>query len=205
MMQLNDNHKIQILIAELQERYNASHKIRERSTQFTLWISGMAIGLAWMLISNPTLTVFQRAAITILIAALFMGSLYFIISLWRGFKKNREAIIRCERGLGMHNAGVFIAEEALLPSEYNDNKSRWSDHFCTLCIWLVVVLISLILLTWSCPSSKSSCRGETSCQKVYYEKNQQNKSPSANSETEKMANDKKQQVNQGVINGKPQQ
>lgn len=52
MIQLNNDQKLQVLITELQERYNASHKIRERSTQFTLWISGMAIGLGWLLISR---------------------------------------------------------------------------------------------------------------------------------------------------------
>ncbi len=36
MIHLNNDQKLQVLITELQERYNASHKIRERSIQFTL-------------------------------------------------------------------------------------------------------------------------------------------------------------------------
>lgn len=56
-MHLNENQKLQVLLADLQERYNASHKIRERSIKFTLWISGMAIGLGWLLISQKGLVI----------------------------------------------------------------------------------------------------------------------------------------------------
>ncbi len=35
-MELSENQKHQTLLAVLQERYNASHKMRERSIQFTL-------------------------------------------------------------------------------------------------------------------------------------------------------------------------
>ena len=63
MIHLNEDQKLQVLITELQERYNASHKIRERSIQFTLWISGMAIGLGWLLISQQTLVLTQKIAL----------------------------------------------------------------------------------------------------------------------------------------------
>ena len=151
MIQLNDDQKLQVLLVELQERYNASHKIRERSTRFTLWISGMAIGLAWLLISQNELVLAQRFALTLLVLALFMGTFFFVIGLRRGFQKNREALIRSERALYMHDSGVYLADAALLPAEYNKTKTRWSDHFCTLCIWLVVVAVSLLILTWTCP------------------------------------------------------
>lgn len=69
---------------QLQERYSASHKMRERGTQFTLWISGMAIGLAWLLISQTGMTLTQRIALTLLIGALSAGSLIFIRGLQKG-------------------------------------------------------------------------------------------------------------------------
>ena len=69
-VKLKDDHKIQILLIELQERYVAAHKMRERSTRFTIWLSGMAVGLAWLLISQKTLVLSQRLALTLLIATL---------------------------------------------------------------------------------------------------------------------------------------
>ncbi len=151
MMELKDDQKFDVLIAELQERYNASHKIRERSIQFILWISGMAIGLGWLLINQKTFVLSQRIALTLLSLALFAGTLYFLMGLKRGFRKNREAMINCERSMGMHDSGVYLAEGALLPTEYSRTDRRWSDHFHTLYVWLILVAVSLLILTWTCP------------------------------------------------------
>ena len=158
MNQLNDDQKVSVLLAILQERYNASHKIRERSIKFTLWISGMAIGLGWLLISQKSLFLPQRIALTLLILALFAGTLYFLMGLRRGFQKNREVTINCERALGMHDDGVFSSDDPLLPKEYTLTKRRWSDHFHTLYGWVILVGISLLILTWTCedPSKKVS-------------------------------------------------
>ena len=151
IMDLNKDQKLQVLLTSLQERYNASHKIRERSIRFTLWISGMAIGLGWLLISQKTFVLSQRIALTLLILALFAGTLYFLMGLKRGFRKNREAMINCERSMGMHDSGIYLAEGALLPTEYSRTDRRWSDHFHTLYVWLILVGMSLLILTWACP------------------------------------------------------
>lgn len=150
-MRLSENQKIQVLLAELQERYNASHRIRERSIRFTLWISGMAIGLGWLLITQKTLMFSQRIALTLLILALFAGTLYFIMGLKRGFRKNRESMINTERALGMYDPGTYLEEISLLPEEYSQLKGRWSNHFHTLYGWLILVTIAMLILTWTSP------------------------------------------------------
>lgn len=155
-MNLNENQRFQVTLAALQERYNVSHRIRERSIQFTLWISGMAIALGWLLISQQSLAFSQRVALTLLITAFFMGTLLFILALQRGFRSNREAMIRSERALGMHDAGIYLADAPLLPTEYNCTKRKWSDHFCTLCVWLILVAVSLSILTWTSPDPAKS-------------------------------------------------
>ena len=155
-MHLNEDQKLQVLLAGLQERYNASHKIRERSIQFTLWISGMAIGLGWLLISQKELVIPHRVSLTLLILALFAGTIYFLMGLRRGFRKNREAMINCEHALGMHDSGVYLTEESLLPFEYSRANRKWSDHFHTLYAWLILVAVSLLILTWTCPKPKKN-------------------------------------------------
>lgn len=166
MVKLSEDQKLQVLLVELQERYNASHKIRARSIQFTLWISGMAIGLGWLLISQKPLFFSQRAALTLLIAALFAGTVYFIMGLRRGFRKNREAMIRCERALGMHEPGIYLNDQSLLPAEYSTTERKWSDHFFTLCVWLILVAMALFILTWSCPNPTKKLSPKINTEKV---------------------------------------
>ena len=50
MIELDNNQKPQVLMHSFLESYNAAHQIRARSMQFVLLISGMAIGLSWLLI-----------------------------------------------------------------------------------------------------------------------------------------------------------
>jgi hypothetical protein len=55
-MEIPENQKIKVLMAQLEERYTASHKMRDRSMQFGLWILGLGLGMVWVLISKVTLT-----------------------------------------------------------------------------------------------------------------------------------------------------
>jgi len=150
-VQLKDDHKIQILLIELQERYVAAHKMRERSLRFTIWLSGMAVGLAWLLISQKTLVLSQRLALTLLIATLWTGAGFFILGLRKGFQSNRRAMIKSERALGMYESGIYLKEDSLLPAAYKRTNTKWNDHFSTLCIWLCVIAFSLLALAWTCP------------------------------------------------------
>jgi hypothetical protein len=151
IVQLKDEHKIQVLLIELQERYAAAHKMRERSTRFTIWLSGMAVGLAWLLISQKILEFSQRLALTMLIVTLWAGYGVFILGLRKGFQSNRRAMIKSEKALGMYEAGVYLQENSLLPAEYKQTKGKWNDHFSTLCLWLCFMALSLLILTWTCP------------------------------------------------------
>jgi hypothetical protein len=51
-LELDEGRKFQVLLAELQERYAAAHKMRERGLQFVLWLSGIALGLFSVYISS---------------------------------------------------------------------------------------------------------------------------------------------------------
>ena len=151
MVQLKDDHKIQVLLIDLQERYAAAHKMRERSTKFTIWLSGMSIGLAWLLIRHQTLALSQRLALSLLIATLWTGAGIFILGLRKGFQSNRSAMIKSEQALGMYEIGIYLQEDSLLPEAYKRTKGKWNDHFSTLCVWLCFVALSLLILAWTCP------------------------------------------------------
>lgn len=149
---MEKNDKVQIVLSSLQERYNASHKIRERSVQFVLWLSGLAVGLGWILISEQIFTFYQKIALTLLITALFVGALCFLWGLMKGANNNRNTLIRHEEALKMYESGVYLPDKSLLPEAYCKINLRWTDHFCTLFIWLIVMAMSLIILTWTCPN-----------------------------------------------------
>jgi len=151
MVQLKDDQKIQVMLIQLQERYAAAHKMRERSTKFTIGLSGMAIGLAWLLVSHQTLSFYQRIALTLLIATLWTGAGIFILGLRKGFQSNRKAMIKSERALGMYETGIYLNDDSLLPVTYKLTNSKWSHHFSTLCVWLCFVAISLLILAWTRP------------------------------------------------------
>ena len=166
MMQLNHDQKQQVLLAVLQERYSASHKIRERSIQFTMWISGMAILLGWLLITERALGLSQRVALTLLILPLFAGTIHFISGLARGFRKNREVMIICERALGLHDSGIYLKDCPLLPTEYNRTKRKWSDHFFTLTVWLILMAGALFMLTWTHPNSTKDLLSDSKIEQI---------------------------------------
>lgn len=150
-MPLDHQQKFQVILAQLQERYDAAHKMRARGVQFTLWISGLAVGLSWILINKGPLPLTQQVGVTMLAAALAFGAIYFLSALAKGFHKNRQAMIRLESALGLHSEGVFTSQGVILPPDYRNAKRRWSDHFNSLMVWLAVVALALGVLIWSGP------------------------------------------------------
>ena len=148
-MNISEDKKPEILLAVLQERYVASHNMRARGMQFTLWLSGLALALSWVLISAAPLSTPQCWALTGLIVVLFAGTLYFIAALRRGFQNNRRAMISAEQALGMHESGTYLEDAPLLPGEYTSAKPKWNDHFRSLFVWILLLGVCLLVLTWT--------------------------------------------------------
>ena len=155
-MEFTDEQKQKVLLAVLQERYNASHTMRERSLRFTLWLSGMAIPIGWLLITKQQLFIGQKLALAMLIVALFGGTIWFLRGLRRGFEKNRQVMIRCEQVFGLYEKGAYLADSALLSQEYGSPTKKLSDHFSTISVWLLTVAVSLQLLIWTAPTAVDS-------------------------------------------------
>lgn len=156
---LTNEQRFQVLMAQLQERYAAWHQIRSRSMQFTLWILGLAIAGTWNLLQNPCSFYQQRFASSALVLLLAFTATYFLASLARGARTNREALINIETALGNHKNRQFLADKPLLPVEYQDTKPRASSHFRTLYALLAVTSLYLLVAIWlpfgGCPSEKS--------------------------------------------------
>ena len=70
VIQLSADHRFQILVAQINERYQAWHHMRARSMQFTLWILGLAVAASWNLLQDPSGHHSQRIAATGLVLLL---------------------------------------------------------------------------------------------------------------------------------------
>ena len=146
-----DGKKIDILMAQLAERYTALHKMRDRSMQFALWILGLSLGLAWLLISQITLNRTQMFVLGIFLFIIGILVLNFLRAINRGFNNNRDVMIKIETLLKLHEEGSYWSTEPVLPKEFSENKFRWSGHFPTLYLLIIAVFILLIILTFASP------------------------------------------------------
>lgn len=155
-MEISEEKKFEILLAQLQERYEALHKMRDRSMQFVLWILGFGLGLAWLLINEASFTLEQKILISILLIILGATILYFVCSIGRGFNVTRKIIIKLETSLKLYDKNYYNISDSVLPMEYSSKKTGLNGHFKTLNMLIVVVLLSLIILTWTNPCKPKS-------------------------------------------------
>ncbi len=161
-MEIPTGKEIDILLAQLQERYGACHKMRDRSTQFSLWILGFGLGMAWLLITGPALSIQQRTVVCLFLLSVGFVSFLFIHAIERGFNNNREIVIRLENSLKFYEAGSYGSEHSILPAEFLDKKAKWSGHFRTLYYLMGLVFVLLIILTIINPCESKPVTGRTS-------------------------------------------
>ena len=95
-MEILEEKKIEILLAQLGERYTALHNMRDRSMQFALWILGFGLGMAWLLINEVTLNILQIITLVIFLAVIGLLSINFVRAIEQGFNNNRNVMVKIE-------------------------------------------------------------------------------------------------------------
>ena len=154
-MQIAEKDKVNILINLLNERYNASHKIRERSLKFTIWILGFAIAFLWILLNETSFTFPQKWILTFLVIVIGGIAFWFLIALEKGLNNNRNVMIDLEDVLGCYKKGTYIASKTIYPNEYKEKEIRsWFAHFKSIYILLIPIAILLICLIWLKPTQQ---------------------------------------------------
>lgn len=137
--ELTQEQKFQILIETLKQRYEAAHKIRERSMQFSVWLFGYAILLIWAMVTECSPSLTQKILLASMSMVIFGASAWFIHSLDKGFDNNRDVMITCEKILGLYDVGCFSEGESVLPPSYAKCGRKAVNHFCTLEIMMVIL------------------------------------------------------------------
>lgn len=146
-MEFADEKRVDILMAQLSERYGALHKMRDRSMNFTLWILGLGLALAWLLISEVKLNGWQACTVAFFLFAIGFCSIIFIRAIHKGFNNSRNIIIRIERLLKFYEEDFYGPVGSVLPQEFSNKKCHWTGHFTTLYFLIAVVFIWLFILT----------------------------------------------------------
>lgn len=154
-MNINDDQKISVLTNMLNERYKAEHNMRDRSVNFTKWILGLGIALLWVLLIKTDLDSFTKFFSSAFIIIYSVLSFWFLLEICKGFKNNRNIIIRLENALSLYEKGNYLNDEAILPQEYKKpySNKRIPSHFLSLYGLLLILAIFLIGLVWLKPST----------------------------------------------------
>lgn len=147
-MQISNAKKIDILLNLLNERYAASHRMRERSLNFALWILGFGIGMVWMLLSQITLTFSQKIILTAFVIIIGYLTKIFLCAIEVGFDRNRKVMVKIEETLGCYKANIYNEGTALFPEEYKTLDKKETSHFKSLYKWVWVIIGVLIFLAW---------------------------------------------------------
>lgn len=153
-MEISKDKKIDILMNLLKERYEASHKMRERSYKFAIWILGFAIAVIWLLVSGLSLGVPQKIMLTLFVAISGLLTWNFLKSIDKGFVNNREVMIRIEEALGCYDENVYVENSSLLPPGYKDLSKTGTSHFRSLYRWLFCIAAVVFILIWLVPGTK---------------------------------------------------
>jgi hypothetical protein len=155
-VEISEENKLEILLSQLHERYEALHKMRDRSMQFTLWILGFGLGLVWLLINEIVLTLGQRITITIILLLIFIVTFIFVKAIGNGFAHNLKIMINIEKALQLYEKDTYGIGEAILPKEFCQQKIKLTGHFSTLYALIATVFLLLIILTWTNPCKRIS-------------------------------------------------
>jgi hypothetical protein len=150
-MQLNNDKKADILLNLLKERYEASHKMRERSLSFAIWIMGFGIALIWILLGGSPLGLWQKIVLTGFIVIASALTRRFLKSIETGFKNNHDVMVRIEDILGCYEKNIYVEAESLFPQKYKDLSNKDTSHFGSIYVWLVTMAFALILMIWLSP------------------------------------------------------
>jgi hypothetical protein len=147
-MNINDDKKVDILLSLLNERYDASHKMRERSLNFAIWILGFGIAVAWMLLRDINLSISQKVILTIFIVIIGYLTRKFLLCIEAGFNANKEVMITLEEALECYEQNKYMEGKSLYPEKYRNSGCTKTSHFKSLYEWIWVIIILLTSLIW---------------------------------------------------------
>jgi hypothetical protein len=153
MKKFSQTYKKDILIAALEERYEAMHVIRERVQSICVWTLGLMVTAAGWLMQNdifipPSRILFYLVALCVVLWTLRFK---YLSDLQRGFSSQQRVAARLESALSLYTPGVFDkAKDSIYPKRWEHAGSGNSEgkFFSStyLLLYIGVVILSLALM-----------------------------------------------------------
>lgn len=149
-MEISEQDKVRILLAQLERRYEAIEKIREQVYNISIWTLGIFLGAAGLIVQG-NIQLSLPAKIFLVIAGGFALAviLFYIRDLERGFRNQFQVVVQIEMLLGLGKQGFFAPEEELYPSEWAQAGTKlgrgrfFRNTYLLLCLGTVVLLVAI--------------------------------------------------------------
>ncbi len=151
-MEINSTEKISILLAALQERYNATHIIRARVENICTWTLGILVTAAGLFIGKATcLALNDKIVLSASLLAIFIILRFvFLRDLEKGFHSQFRAAARIEKILLLFDKGVYD-HEPVYPENWNKSGQKDCDgkyfrsNYILLYLGFVIIMSSIWL------------------------------------------------------------
>jgi len=132
-MTLDDGQKVDVLLAALEERYQALRTIRERVQSIGIWALGLLVGAGgWLIQAEDNLSCPERViALLGLAGAVLTLRLVYLADLQKGFAAQQRTAAKLEAALGLYEVGVFDrADVPIYPASWaNAGDEKGSGRF----------------------------------------------------------------------------
>lgn len=147
---MQEQTKIQVLLASAEARHKAIHIMRERVQKICTWIMGVFLAVAgWMIKENMTLSPSQKAVVVSMVVIIVLViHLAYLKDIMKGFKAQHRVLARIEDALKLYEPGVYDDKDSgLLPNIWKQaGTSKGSGRFFRNNLYLLYIgAVSLIV------------------------------------------------------------
>ena len=146
-MVLEEEQRLEIIQNLLSQKYEAEHKMRERSASFTKWILGLGMALIWILLTKSGFAGWQKLFVSLFVLSFSGVSIWFLSEICKGFRNNRDIVVKLEELLELYEPGVYMKDKPLFPAEYTRAHTNGiPSHFKSLYGLIGILALFLMVL-----------------------------------------------------------
>lgn len=130
MINLTNSEKVNVLLSALNERYKATHEIRNRVFNTCTWVMGIFIAITgWIIQAKIILNTAQKLFILSILLLIFIIIRFFYLhDLEKGFKNQFRIASRLEEILGFYQKDAFIkSDKPLFPESWKQSGNDKCD------------------------------------------------------------------------------
>lgn len=147
---MEEQTKIQILLAVAEGRHKAIHIMRERVQKMCTWIMGIFLAVAgWIMKENISLLPIQKGVLVgVIVIIVLVIHLSYLKDIMQGFKVQQRVLARIEDALKLYEPGVYDDKESgLFPNIWKQaGSNEGSGRFFANNLYLIYIgAVSLIV------------------------------------------------------------